>query len=165
MQETTLSASNRQANMAVPLHLRSVRRRALLLVALLSVLGTGCAKRPSPIQPLVGHWQETMADGNAAVPSAWEIRADGTQSLTLTLPQGAMTAQGTWTAQAGVLTQRTTARVVVLGGNPNIVRLASPMETAFTYQLQGDTLTLTRPDTHQQITLTRERGISKNRMR
>jgi len=105
-----------------------------------------------------------MASGNAAVPSVWEIRADGTQSLTLTLPQGAMTAQGTWMAQAGVLTQRTTARVV-LGGEPNVVRLASPMETTFAYQLQGDTLTLTRPDTHLPIVLTRERRTDESRMR
>lgn len=105
-----------------------------------------------------------MADGNAAIPSVWELRADGTQSLTLTLPQGAMTAQGTWTAQGSVLTQRTTARVVVLGGEPIVVRLASPLETTFAYQLQGDTLTLTQPSTHRQITLTRERGTSKNRM-
>lgn len=106
-----------------------------------------------------------MAAGNAAVPSRWEIGADGTQSLTLTLPQGAITAQGTWTAQAGVLTERTTARVIVLGGETKVVPLANPMETAFAYQLTGDTLTLTRPDTHQQITLTREGGITENHMR
>jgi len=105
-----------------------------------------------------------MASGNAAVPSVWEIRADGTQSLTLTLPQGAMTAQGTWTAQSGALTERTTARLV-LGGEPKVVLLASPMETTFAYQLRGDTLTLTRPGTRLPIVLTRERRTDENRMR
>lgn len=105
-----------------------------------------------------------MASGNASVPSEWEMRADGTFSLTLVLPQGAMTAQGTWAAQGGVLTQRTTARVVVLGGEPIVVRLASPLEATFAYHLQGDTLTLTQPGMRRQITLTRERGTSKNRM-
>lgn len=105
-----------------------------------------------------------MASGNAAVPSVWEIRADGTQSLTLTLPQGTMTAQGTWTSQAGILTQRTTARVVVLGGEQKVAPLASPMETTFAYRLTGDTLTLTRPGTRGQITLTRERRTAENRM-
>jgi hypothetical protein len=97
-----------------------------------------------------------MAAGNVTIPSVWEIRADGTQSLTLTLPQGAMTAQGTWTARNGVLTERTTARVIVLGGEQKVMPLVNPMETAFPYQLIGDTLTLTRPDTHQTITLARE---------
>ncbi len=96
-----------------------------------------------------------MTAGNAALPTVWVIRADGTQSLTLTLPQGAMTAQGTWAAMGGVLTERTTARVVVFGKEQKAVTLASPIETTFAYQIAGDTLTLTRPDTHQQIVLTR----------
>ena len=134
---------------------RTLRGRTVLPVILLSAALAGCAKTPPPAQPLVGRWQGTMAAGNAAVPSAWEIRSDGTQSLTLTLPQGAMTAQGTWAAQNGVLTQRTAARVVTVGGEQKVVPLASPMETTFAYQLTGDTLTLTRPDTHQQVVLTR----------
>ncbi len=142
--------------MTVLTQLRPVRRRAALPVALLSVLSAGCAKPAPPAQPLVGHWQGTMAAGNVTIPSVWEIRADGTQSLTLTLPQGAMTAQGTWTAWNGVLTERTTARVIVLGGEQKVMPLVNPMETAFPYQLIGDTLTLTRPDTHQTITLARE---------
>ena len=96
-----------------------------------------------------------MSAGNAAVPCLCEIRADGTQSLTLTLPQGIMEAQGNWTAKNGVLTERTTARVLVLGGAQKVVPLASPMETAFAYQLTGDTLTLTRPETQQTLVLTR----------
>lgn len=97
-----------------------------------------------------------MASGNAAVSSEWEMRADGTFSLTLTLPQGAMTALGTWAAQGGVLTQRTTARTVALGDEHKSAPLASPMEATFAYQLQDGTLTLTRPGTHEQIVLTRE---------
>ena len=146
----------KRANMAFPTRPRTKRYRAILPLALLSVLLVGCAKPSSPIHPLVGHWQGTITAGNAAVPSAWEMRADGTQSVTLRLPQGAMTAEGTWAAAGGVLTERATARVVVLGGDRKTVALASPMETAFAYQLQGDTLTLTRPDTHQRVVLTRE---------
>ncbi len=142
--------------MAFPTRLRPPRLCAALPAALLSAALAGCAERPPPAPPLVGEWHGTMAAGSAAVPSVWEIRADGTQALTLTLPQGAMTAQGTWTDQHGVLTERTTARVIVLGGEPKVVLLASPMETTFAYQIAGDTLTLTRPDTRQQITLTRQ---------
>ena len=87
-----------------------------------------------------------MRAGNAAAPCLCEIRADGTQSLTLTLPQGMMEAWGIWSAKDGVLTERTTARILVLGGSQKVVPLASPMETAFAYQLTGDTLTLTRPE-------------------
>ena len=135
---------------------------AFLPLAPLGVLIVGCAKPPPPLQPLaapqplVGHWQGPMMAGDAAVPSAWDIRADGTQSVTLTLPQGAVTAVGTWAAQGGVLTERTTIRIVVLGGEQKTVVLASPMETTFACHLQGDTLTLTRPDTHQRIVLARE---------
>lgn len=162
MQETPFRVSNKQANMAALLHLRSARRLAALPVALLILLLTGCA-RPEPLaQPLVGNWRGTMTTGGAAVPCRWEIRADGTQSLTLTLPQGAMAAQGTWMVQNNVLTQRTTARVIVLSRTQKTVQLASPMETAFAYQLRGDALTLTRPDTHQQFTLARERRTGPN---
>ena len=132
-----------------------LRRRVGLPAALLSVLLAGCAKpSPSP-PPLVGYWQGTMSASNAAVPCLCEIRADGTQSLTLTLPQGMMEAWGIWSAKDGVLTERTTARVLVLGGSQKVVPLASPMETAFAYQLTGDTLTLTQPETQQTLVLTR----------
>ena len=163
MQEFTPPAANRQANMTVPTHSRSARRAALPAALLCAALA-GCATPPPPAPPLVGRWQGTMMDGPAAVPSVWEIRSDGTQSQTLTLPQGAVTAQGTWAARSGVLTERTTARSVVLGAEQKAVTLASPLETTFTYQLTGDTLTLTQPDTHQTITLTRERGTNQNRM-
>lgn len=145
--------SNKQANMTSPSYTPTLRRRGGLPAALLSVLLAGCAKPSPPPPPLVGHWQGTMTAGNAAVPCLCEIRADGTQSLTLTLPQGMMEARGTWIAKDGVLTERITARV--LSGSRKVVPLASPMETAFTYQLTGDTLTLTRSETRQTIVLTR----------
>lgn len=141
--------------MTSPRSMPTLRCRAGLPAALLSVLLAGCAKpSPSP-PPLVGYWQGTMSASNAAVPCLCEIRADGTQSLTLTLPQGMMEAWGIWSAKDGVLTERTTARVLVLGGSQKVVPLASPMETAFAYQLTGDTLTLTQPETQQTLVLTR----------
>lgn len=106
-----------------------------------------------------------MAAGNAAVPSEWEMRPGGTFSLTLALPQGEMAAQGTWSAQKGVLTETTTARVVIIGGEQKRVPLASPMQTTFAYRLQGDALTLTRAGTRQKISLTRDRGAKKGSTR
>lgn len=156
MQENTLSKPNKRANMAFQTRPRTIRSRAVLPLALLGVLPAGCARPFPPAQPLVGHWRGVTAAGDAAVPSAWEIRSDGTQSVTLTLPQGTMTAEGTWTTQAGLLTERTTIRAMTLGAEQRTVVLAGPMETTFAYRLQGDTLTLTRPDTHQRIVLTRE---------
>ena len=147
---------NKRANMAFQTRPRTIRHGITFPLMLLGVLPVGCAK-PSPlIQPLVGHWHGAMVAGNAAVPSSWEIRADGTQSVMLTLPQGAMTSEGTWAVQGGVLTERTTIRTIVLGGEQKTVVLTNPTETTFAYQLQSDTLTLTRPDAHQRIVLTRE---------
>jgi len=142
--------------MTAPSHFPPFSRRAALAGMLLCAALAGCAKPPPPAPPLVGHWEGVMASGNASVPSEWEMRADGTLSLTLTLPQGAMTAQGTWATQGGVLTQRTTVRTVALGGEQKSAPLASPLETTFAYQLRGGTLTLTRPGTREQIVLTRE---------
>ncbi len=165
MQENTPPTPNKRANMRfLPLP-RSISRRAALALALLGLLPAGCAVPLPPLQslaaaqPLVGRWRGAMAGGNAAVPSIWEMRADGTQSVTLTLPQGAMTAEGTWVAEGGVLTERTTIRTIALGGEQKTVVLAGPMETMFTYQLQGDTLTLTRSDGHQRVVLRREASV------
>jgi len=156
MQETRRPEANKRRNMTPPPQSPSFSRCAALAGLLLSAALAGCAKLPPPAPPLVGRWQGAMASGNASVPSEWDLRADGTLSLTLTLPQGAMTALGTWSAQGGLLTQRTTARAVVLGDEQKSAPLTSPLETTFAYQLQGDTLTLTRPNTHEQIVLARE---------
>lgn len=138
--------------------------RSFMPVALFSVavLLTGCAKPPAP-QPLVGDWTGTMMTGTVTVPARWEIRADGTAALTLTLPQGAATAQGTWAAHSGTLTQRTTARVVTLGGEPKVMPLASPMETSFVYRVTGDTLMLIQAGTRQSLVLVRDKKIKERR--
>lgn len=165
MQEIAFRMSNKQANMTFIIGLRTLWCRLTLSAAFLGLLPFGCGKPPLPPQPLVGHWQGVVASGNAVVPSVWEIRADGTQSQTLTLPQGTMTAQGTWTATSSSLTQRTTARIVILGGEQKTMPLANPMETTLLCQLHGDTLTLTQPDTHQQTMLTRVRETAQNQLR
>lgn len=113
----------------------------------------GCA--PPPSNPIIGIWQGTMPMGSIAAPVQWEIHTEGTQSETLTLPQGLIVSLGTFTAASGQLNLRTTIRASVIGGEQKIMPLANPMETTFGYQISGDTLTLTEADTHQKIILTR----------
>ena len=127
-----------------------------LLCLTLSAALVGCGAR-TPAQMLVGTWQGSMTTGSVSVPCRWALRTDGKQSVTLTLPQGLLTAQGTFMFQDGTLTRRTTARIVVLNGEKKVQPLVNPMETAYQCQVTEDTLTLTRPDTPETITLTREK--------
>ena len=161
MQETPRPEANKRPNMTPPPQPPPFSRRAALTALLLCAALASCVKPSPPAQPLAGRWQGVMASGNASVPSEWDLRGGGTFSLTLTLPQGAMTALGTWSAQGGVLTQRTTARAVVLGTKQKSTPLANSLETTFAYQLQGGTLTLTRPGTREQIVLTREENTKE----
>ena len=96
-----------------------------------------------------------MTESSIAVPVQWEFRADGTESETLTLPQGQLTSLGTFQIKGNRLTLRTTIRGSVIGSGQKIVPLANPIEAAFGYQTSGDTLTLTQANTPQAIMLTR----------
>lgn len=99
-----------------------------------------------------------MTEGGIAVPVQWDLRADGTEAETLTLPQGQLASLGTFQAAGGQLTRRTTIRGSVIGSRQRLLPLTNPIETTFTYQITGDTLTLTQANTPQTIVLTREKG-------
>ncbi len=158
-QETGASPANRQGRMDAPKPLRFRRCRRLipplLSLALCAALA-GCGAR-TPAQRIVGIWQGRMTAGSVTVPARWELHADGTQSVALTLPQGLLTAEGTYLLHDGTLTRRTTSRVVVLNGEKKAMPLINPMETTYQCQVTEDTLTLTQPDTQETITLTREK--------
>ena len=137
-----------------PAHHARRRRRTLPSFLICAAL-TGCAARPA-VPPIVGTWRGPVPTGGVSLPSRWELRADGTQSETLTLPQGELTSEGTFTFHGGTLTARTTGRTVTLGGQKKTMPLVSPLEAVYRCQVSGDTLTLTRPQAHEAITLTRE---------
>ena len=95
--------------------------------------------------------------GGLSLPSRWALRADGTESVTLTLPQGTLTSEGTFTFHDGTLSLRTAGRTVRLAGQKRSMPLVNPLETAYGCQVSGDTLVLTRPQAHETITLVREK--------
>ena len=148
-QEAGAGAANRQATM-----MTSFTRRRLFLLFLVCASSAGCAPRP-PVPPLAGVWQGEARAGEASVPTQWEFGTDGTLRVTLTLPQGTLTASGTYAVQGDLLTRRMTARTVTVGGDQRAVVLASPSETQFGYRLAGQTLTLTPADAGPPLTLSR----------
>lgn len=96
-----------------------------------------------------------MTTGNLNLPSRWQLRDDGTESVTLTLPQGSLTTQGIFTFHDGILTLRTTVRGITGNGQKKTMPLVNPMETAYQCQVSGDTLTLTPAGKRAKIVLTR----------
>ncbi len=155
MQETFLITVNKQASMPALTRLQSACCLAVLLGLLCAALA-GCAPAPHP-PLLVGTWQGTLTEGSLAAPMQWKFRTDGTESETLTLPQGQITSLGTFQAKGDRLTRRTTIRGSVIGSQQKIVPLANPIEATFGYQITGDTLTLTQANTPKTLVLTREK--------
>ncbi len=135
-------------------HTRRCRRNIPFLLA--CTVFAGCAAR-TPVQTIAGDWRGSMKTGNLTVPCRWELHEDGTQTVTATLPQGLLTAQGTFMFHDDTLTQRTTTRMIVLNGEKKVMPLVNPMEATYQCQLTEDTLTLTKPDTLEKIMLTREK--------
>jgi len=99
-----------------------------------------------------------MTTGNLNLLSRWELRRDGTELVTLTLPQGFLTMRGTFTFHTSSLTLRTTHRVIIWNGQKKTMPLVNPMEMTYQCQLTGDTLTLMPYDTHAKITLIRDKA-------
>jgi hypothetical protein len=126
------------------------------LALLLPLALVGCHPQP-PISPIVGVWSGQMTTGNLNLMSRWELRGDGTEAVSLTLPQGLLTTQGTFTFHDGLLTRRTTGRVFPLNGQKKTMPLVNPMETTYHCRLTGDTLTLSPFGTQTTIILTREK--------
>ena len=144
---------------------RQSRRVFQALLALI-LLAPGCGVRThTPSLPLsaavVGRWRGAVRSGPVSVPSEWTLGPDGSQSITLTFPQGALTASGTFTVQGGQLTARTTSRSFALGDSVRAQPLTDANETTYAAAVSGDTLTLTRPDTQETIILTREQPPAK----
>lgn len=99
-----------------------------------------------------------MTTGNLNLMSRWELHGDDTESVSLTLPQGLLTTQGTFTFHDGALTLRTTGRIVTVNGQKKTMPLVNPMEANYACQLTGDTLTLIQPGLPGKITLMREKS-------
>ena len=117
----------------------------------------GCAPRPPAAPPIADTWRGALMAGGLSVPSQWELHADGTQSVTLTLPQGTLTSEGTFTFHDDTLSLRTLGRTVRLAGQKRTMPLVNPLEVAYGCRVSGDTLVLTRPQAHETITLIREK--------
>ena len=115
----------------------------------------GCGSRPVA-ERLVGHWHGTSTSSGVSVPADWQFNRDGSETDSLSLPQGALTAQGTWAIHAPLLTQRTTSRSVVIGGQQKKMLLLNPMESTYRCTLTDNTLSLTRPEAQETITLRRD---------
>ena len=130
------------------------RRRPVLIWLACAALA-GCAPQPPAAPPIAGTWRGALMAGGLSVPSQWELHADGTQSVTLTLPQGALTSDGTFTFHEGLLSLRTLGRTVRLFGQKRTMPLVNPLEVTYGCQASGDTLVLTRPQAHETITLIR----------
>lgn len=105
---------------------------------------------------MIGHWHGQSQTGNVSVPVEEQFRRNGTDTLIVTLPQGTLIAEGTWTLRSSVLTQVTTTRTTMIAGQQKKAPLGSPMEAVFRYTLAGDQLTLTRPEMQETIKLKRE---------
>ncbi len=127
----------------------------LFAVCLIPSLLSGC-HHPTDSESLVGHWHGQSQTGSVSIPIAEQFRRNGTETITVILPQGILIAEGTWTLRSGVLTQVTTTRSTVVAGQQKKVLLGSPMETAYHYALAGDQLTLTRPEMQETIRLMRD---------
>jgi len=119
------------------------------------MLCCGCGPQTAA-EKLVGHWHGIDSTGRVSAVADWQFSSDGTETASLSLPQGTLTAQGTWALHAGMLTQRTTSRAIVLGGQQKRMHLVNPLEAIYQCVLASETLTLTRPETHEIITLTRD---------
>jgi hypothetical protein len=128
--------------------------RSLLAVLLAPALFCGC-HHSTDSEKLVGQWSGASRTGNISLPADWQFRRGGTETLTLTLPQGLLIAEGTWSVRSGSLSQYTTNRVIEISGQQKKVLLVSPMETIYHYTLSGDRLTLTRPEASETIMLVR----------
>lgn len=106
-------------------------------------------------EKVIGHWHGTSRTGSTSALADWQFRRDGMDTLTLTLPQGRLIAEGTWSLRGGVLTQHTTNRAAEIAGQQKKVVLVTPMETIYQYTLARDRLTLTRLEASETVVLTR----------
>ena len=127
----------------------------LLVVCLIPSLLGGC-HHPTDSESLVGHWHGQSHTGSVSVPVEEQFRRNGMETITVTLPQGTLIAEGTWTLRSGVLTQVTTTRATMIAGQQKKVTLGSPMEVVYHSTLAGDQLTLTRPEMQETIRLMRD---------
>lgn len=130
-------------------------RRFLLMALAAGLLLSGCAAR-TPSQGLVGRWHGIYRTGNVSAESEWEFNRSGTETFALTLPQGKVLAEGTWTLRAGNLTQRTNKRTIDIDGQQKTILLVTPTQSVYSCVVAVDTLTLTRQDTQETFVLRRE---------
>jgi len=128
--------------------------RSLLAVLLAPALFCGC-HHPTDTEKLVGQWHGTSRIGNVSLPVDWQLRSSGADTIVLTLPQGRLIAEGTWSLRNGILTQHATNRMIEIPGQQKKAQIISPMETLYDYSFAGDKLTLMRPAALETIDLMR----------
>ena len=126
-----------------------------LAVLLAPAFFCGC-HHPTDTEKLVGQWHGTSHTGTVSLPIDWQLRRGGADTIVLTLPQGRLIAEGTWSLRGGILTQNTTNRMIEIAGQQKKVLLGSPMETAYHYALTGEKVTLTYPAAQETVALMRD---------
>ena len=126
-----------------------------LAVLLAPALFCGC-HHPTDTEKLVGQWHGTSHTGTVSLPVDWQFRRGGADTIVLTLPQGRLIAEGTWSLRGGILIQNTTNRMIEIAGQQKNVHLISPMETAYHYDLTGERVTLTHPAAQETVALIRD---------
>ncbi len=129
------------------------RRIAPALVLL--VLAAGCGAKKS----VVGKWSGTASiPGQAGSAAAvYEFKADGTETIALTVPtpagMAAITTVGTYTLKDDTLTQTFTSAMLNGKAIPVPPTSSAPLQSKL--KLNGDTLTLSPVNNPAQIVLTR----------
>lgn len=138
--------------------MRNARRAAPALVLLLLIAAAGCGAKKS----VVGKWSGTASiPGQAGVggstAAVYEFKADGTETIGLTVPtpigKAAITTVGTYAVKDDTLTQTFTS--AALNGKTIPVPPASSAPLQSKFKLNGDTLTLSPVNNPTQIVLTR----------
>jgi hypothetical protein len=125
---------------------------ATTVIGGLLILATGCGHNS-----IVGKWQGNVPIQGQTVPVTMEFKSDGTETQTASVqsPIGTMSivANGTYTVKDTDL-QMTQTSVTLNGRTSPAMPQATKVQTV-PFKLDGDTLTLTPPNTAQPATLTR----------
>lgn len=125
----------------------------LMIAPILLLLLTGCHK-----DTVVGKWQGTSpGPGGSPVAMTYNFTQDGKETIDIQTQGGPVTFQvtgaGTYTADGANLTQTITSMTIK---NKTFTLPASQIKAhTAPFKLNGDTLTLTNPQSEQSMSLTR----------
>jgi len=137
----------------------AVRQCPLILVLTVLILCCGCRSGISPEQ-IQGRWMGNQTEGNVTVNCEWTLLSDGTDTISLTLPQGRLLSSGRWEMQDGSLVVHTLTRTMILKSQQKTMPLLNPMESKWHCDLNGDHLTLKSANFQDSIVLSRTAGAT-----